>query len=72
MVNISEVMLLPPVNPGQIISIGLNFALHAKESGKSISGTNVLMIFMVSPNLVVADGEEISLPNLENRIDYET
>lgn len=67
--RLSEVKLLPPVNPGQLIAIGLNYALHAEESGKSIPEEP--MIFMVSPTAVVADGEEISLPNLEHRIDYE-
>ncbi|SEN03326.1 2-keto-4-pentenoate hydratase/2-oxohepta-3-ene-1,7-dioic acid hydratase (catechol pathway) [Mesobacillus persicus] len=67
--KLSEVKLLPPVNPGQLIAIGLNYALHAKESGKSIPEEP--MMFMVSPTAVVADGEEISLPNLEHRIDYE-
>ncbi len=67
--NLSEAKLLPPVNPGQVIAIGLNYALHAEESGKSIPDEP--MIFMVSPTAVVADGEEISLPNLEHRIDYE-
>lgn len=67
--SLSEVKLLPPVEPGQIIAIGLNYALHAEESGKPIPEEP--MMFMVSPTAVVGDGEAISLPNLDNRIDYE-
>jgi 2-keto-4-pentenoate hydratase/2-oxohepta-3-ene-1,7-dioic acid hydratase in catechol pathway len=65
----SEVKLLAPVNPGKIIAIGLNYAMHAEESGKPVPEEP--MMFMVSPSAVIADGEDIILPNLENRIDYE-
>ncbi|WP_102264455.1 fumarylacetoacetate hydrolase family protein [Mesobacillus jeotgali] len=67
--QLSDVKLLPPVNPGQVIAIGLNYALHAEESGKAIPDEP--MIFMVSPTAIVPDGEEIVLPNLDHRIDYE-
>lgn len=67
--QLSEVKLLPPVNPGQVVAIGLNYALHAEESGKDIPDEP--MMFMVSPTAIVPDGEEIILPNLEHRIDYE-
>jgi 2-keto-4-pentenoate hydratase/2-oxohepta-3-ene-1,7-dioic acid hydratase in catechol pathway len=67
--NRSDVKLLSPVNPRQVILIGLNYALHAKESNKPIPDEP--MIFMVSPSAVVGDGDEIRLPNLEHRIDHE-
>lgn len=66
---LEEVKLLPPVNPGQVIAIGLNYALHAEESGKPIPDEP--MMFMVSPTSIIGDGEEILLSNLEHRIDYE-
>ncbi|NHM32891.1 fumarylacetoacetate hydrolase family protein [Neobacillus terrae] len=64
-----EVKLLPPVKPGKIIAIGLNYALHAEESGKPLPEEP--MIFMVSPSAVVGEGEEVFLPYLDHRIDYE-
>ncbi|MBG9657916.1 fumarylacetoacetate hydrolase family protein [Cytobacillus firmus] len=67
--HLEEVTLLAPVDPRQVVAIGLNYALHAEESGKPIPDEP--MMFMVSPTSVVADGDEIILPNLEHRIDYE-
>jgi 2-keto-4-pentenoate hydratase/2-oxohepta-3-ene-1,7-dioic acid hydratase in catechol pathway len=67
--NISDVKLLSPVKPGQVVLIGLNYALHAKEANKPIPDEP--MMFMVSPSAVVGDGDEIRLPNLEDRIDHE-
>jgi 2-keto-4-pentenoate hydratase/2-oxohepta-3-ene-1,7-dioic acid hydratase in catechol pathway len=66
---LSEVKLLPPVKPGKMIAIGLNYALHAEESGKPLPEEP--MIFMVSPSAVIGEGEEIILPYLDHRIDYE-
>lgn len=66
---LSEVKLLPPVKPGKIIAIGLNYALHAEESGKPLPEEP--MMFMVSPTAVIGEGEEIILPYLDHRIDYE-
>jgi 2-keto-4-pentenoate hydratase/2-oxohepta-3-ene-1,7-dioic acid hydratase in catechol pathway len=67
--SLSEVKLLPPVKPGKMIAIGLNYALHAEESGKPLPEEP--MIFMVSPSAVIGEGEEIILPYLDHRIDYE-
>ncbi|UJL45796.1 fumarylacetoacetate hydrolase family protein [Virgibacillus sp. NKC19-16] len=67
--NLSDVKLLSPVEPRQIIAIGLNYALHAKESGKPTPDEP--MMFMVSPSAVIGEEDSIKLPNLEHRIDYE-
>ncbi|WP_202079038.1 fumarylacetoacetate hydrolase family protein [Caldalkalibacillus salinus] len=66
---LSNVELLSPVEPRQIVAIGLNYVLHAKEQGKAIPEEP--MMFMVSPTAVISDGESIKLPNLEHRIDHE-
>jgi 2-keto-4-pentenoate hydratase/2-oxohepta-3-ene-1,7-dioic acid hydratase in catechol pathway len=66
---LSEVKLLPPVKPGKIIAIGLNYALHAEESGKPLPEEP--MMFMVSPSAVIGEGEKVILPYLDHRIDYE-
>ncbi|QAS53609.1 fumarylacetoacetate hydrolase family protein [Halobacillus litoralis] len=67
--DLDEVTLLPPVEPSQVIGIGLNYALHAEETGKPLPEEP--MMFMVSPSAVIADGEKIELPNMDHRIDYE-
>jgi 2-keto-4-pentenoate hydratase/2-oxohepta-3-ene-1,7-dioic acid hydratase in catechol pathway len=67
--HLSDVLLLAPVEPGQVIAIGLNYKGHAEEMGKAIPEEP--MMFMVSPSAVVGEGEEIKLRNPENRTDYE-
>lgn len=65
----SEVTLLSPVQPGQVIAIGLNYVKHAEESGKEVPEEP--MMFMVSPTAVIGDGETIQLPTEKHRIDFE-
>lgn len=67
--QLSEVNILPPVNPKQMVVIGLNYELHALEQGKAIPEEP--MMFMVSPSAVISDKETIKLPTLDHRIDYE-
>ncbi|MFG6117996.1 fumarylacetoacetate hydrolase family protein [Thalassobacillus sp. B23F22_16] len=67
--NLNEVKLLPPVVPGQLVAIGLNYALHAEESGMPIPEEP--MMFMVSPTAIIGHEDKVTLPNLEHRIDYE-
>ncbi|SFJ52570.1 2-keto-4-pentenoate hydratase/2-oxohepta-3-ene-1,7-dioic acid hydratase (catechol pathway) [Halobacillus dabanensis] len=64
-----EVTVLPPVEPSQVVCIGLNYASHAEETGKPLPEEP--MMWMVSPSAVISEGEEIVLPNLDHRIDYE-
>ncbi|CDQ18969.1 fumarylacetoacetate hydrolase family protein [Halobacillus karajensis] len=67
--GLDEVTVLSPVEPSQVIGIGLNYALHAEETGKPLPEEP--MMFMVSPSAVISEGEEIELPTLDHRIDYE-
>jgi 2-keto-4-pentenoate hydratase/2-oxohepta-3-ene-1,7-dioic acid hydratase in catechol pathway len=67
--DISDLKLLPPVKPRKIIAIGLNYALHAKESGKPVPDEP--MIFMVSPSAVIGNEDEVHLQHLEHRTDFE-
>ncbi|WP_082235312.1 fumarylacetoacetate hydrolase family protein [Halobacillus massiliensis] len=67
--NINEVEVLPPVEPSQVIGIGLNYELHAEETGKPLPEEP--MMFMASPSAVIAHNSSIELPTLEHRIDYE-
>ncbi|RFU65171.1 fumarylacetoacetate hydrolase family protein [Peribacillus glennii] len=67
--SLGDVRTLPPVMPGQVVGIGLNYALHAEETGKPLPEEP--MMFMVSPTSIIGDGDKITLPTLEHRIDYE-
>ncbi|MFQ3544631.1 fumarylacetoacetate hydrolase family protein [Halobacillus rhizosphaerae] len=66
---LGEVQILPPALPGQLIAIGLNYELHAEETGKPIPEEP--MMFMASPTAVIGEGDTIQLPNRDHRIDYE-
>lgn len=65
----SDVKLIVPVQPSQLVAIGLNYTKHAEEVGKSIPEEP--MMFMVSPTAVIGDGEAIRIKNLEHRTDFE-
>ncbi|MDX5475006.1 MAG: fumarylacetoacetate hydrolase family protein [Bacillaceae bacterium] len=67
--NLSDVKLLAPVVPGQLVAIGLNYKGHAEEVNKPVPEEP--MMFMVSPTAVVGEGEPIEIVNAENRTDYE-
>jgi len=62
--------LLAPVNPLQIVAIGLNYRKHAEESGFPIPDAPV--IFIKTPNCVVGSGDPVLLPKMApNEVDYE-
>lgn len=67
--KISEVKVLPPVDPKQVVVIGLNYEKHALEQSKAIPEEP--MMFMVSPSALIGQNETIKLPTLDHRIDYE-
>ncbi|MFJ5768919.1 fumarylacetoacetate hydrolase family protein [Psychrobacillus sp. NPDC093180] len=67
--RLDSVNILPPVEPGKIIAIGLNYKEHAEESGKPVPDEP--MMFMVSPSAVIGQNDAIKLPTKEHRIDYE-
>src|SRR4051794_40524296 len=66
---LDELVLLPPVAPGKVICIGLNYRDHAEESGAAIPP--VPIVFSKYPSCLIAHGEEIVLPREETRPDYE-
>lgn len=65
-----QVRLLSPLNkPGKIICIGLNYAAHAQEGGRSLPEEPVL--FGKFANALVGPGEPVRLPHISNQVDYE-
>lgn len=66
---LGDLTLLPPIQPGKILAIGLNYAAHAAEANQAVPEFPIL--FMKPPSAVIATDQAIVLPNAENRIDYE-
>jgi len=67
--SVDDLQLLPPVLPGKIICIGLNYRDHAAESGSAVPDEPVM--FMKPPSCLVAAGQPIVLPRQSTRVDYE-
>lgn len=66
---LSSVALLAPVQPGKLVCVGLNYKLHAEESGVPIPEEP--MLFMCSNAAIIPDGATILLDSADARIDYE-
>lgn len=66
---LKAVRLLAPVTPSKLVCVGLNYTLHAEESGVPVPDEP--MLFMCAPSAIIADGEEIRLDNAGDRIDFE-
>ena len=65
-----QVKLLAPVpRPSKVICVGLNYADHARETGKEPPPEPV--IFNKFVTAVAADGDQIVLPKLSRKVDYE-
>lgn len=66
----NAVKLLAPVpDPGKILCIGLNYRDHAIEGGKAIPTEPV--VFGKFPNTLIAPGENIVIPKVAQKVDYE-
>ena len=63
--TLDEVQLLPPVQPGKVIAIALNYSTHLGErpAPKRVEG------FYKPHNCIIADGEDIVLPDGAGRVD---
>ena len=68
--RLKEVTLLHPVDPGDIVAIGVNYRSHGVETGHDIPERPI--IFLKASTSVVAPGESIVLPHLTpDMVDYE-
>ncbi len=66
----NEVKLLAPVpNPQKVICVGLNYADHARETGKELPSEPV--IFNKFVTAVSSPGDPIVLPKVTRKVDYE-
>jgi 2-keto-4-pentenoate hydratase/2-oxohepta-3-ene-1,7-dioic acid hydratase in catechol pathway len=69
-ISSKDIKILAPVpDPQKIFGIGLNYADHARETGKEIPTEPI--IFNKLPTAVRANGDNIVVPKLTNKVDYE-
>jgi 2-keto-4-pentenoate hydratase/2-oxohepta-3-ene-1,7-dioic acid hydratase in catechol pathway len=69
-IDVSSHRIAPPIKrPGKIVAIGLNYRLHAEETGAKIPQEPV--IFMKSPDCVVGCRDDIAIPPGSSHTDYE-
>lgn len=66
---LDAVRLLAPVKPGKLVCVGLNYVLHARESGLPLPDEP--MLFMCSPQAIIGPGDAIVLDSQDKRIEFE-
>lgn len=59
----------PPVHPGKIVCVGLNYADHAAEGGQDVPAEPIL--FMKAPDTVVGAADDVVLPRGGEKTDWE-
>ncbi|MBW6518405.1 MAG: fumarylacetoacetate hydrolase family protein [ANME-2 cluster archaeon] len=67
--EIGELVSLPPVAPGKIICVGLNYVDHALELDMELPDHPI--IFLKPPSAVIGNGDKILYPPESNQVDYE-
>jgi len=60
---------LTPVSPTKVIAVGLNYADHARESGKPVPKEP--LFWLKAPTSLIPDGVKIEVPFPSHRTDYE-
>jgi 2-keto-4-pentenoate hydratase/2-oxohepta-3-ene-1,7-dioic acid hydratase in catechol pathway len=65
------VNLLPPILPGKIVCVGLNYAAHVTENDATRTIPDEPVLFMKPPSALIGSGEAIRIANLNHRTDYE-
>ena len=68
-IDMASVQVLPPVMPGKILCVGLNYADHAAESQMQVP--EVPTIFSRFASSVVGANDPIRLPRVSDKLDFE-
>lgn len=66
---LAEARLCPPLDPPQILCLGLNYRDHAAEASEEVPLAP--LVFAKLPSAVIASGEEIVVPAHESQPDWE-
>lgn len=69
--SLESLTLLPPVHPGKIIAVGLNYVDHVKEGGRDRDVPDEPVIFMKPQSALIGNGATIELPTDTENIHYE-
>lgn len=67
--GLEDVRILPPSVPTKVICVGLNYVEHARELGMDLPDEPI--IFLKPPSAVIGHDDEIVLPEMSRRVDYE-
>src|SRR5438477_12253260 len=68
-VPLKGVKTLTPVAPSKIIAVGLNYADHARESGKPLPKEP--LFWLKAPTSLIPDGGKVEIPFTAHRTDFE-
>lgn len=63
--------LLPPVQPGKIVCVGLNYVAHVTENDASRTVPDEPVLFMKPTSSLIGHGAPIVIANPDHRTDYE-
>ena len=66
---LSDVKLLPPVQPSKIICVGRNYVAHAQEHDAEVP--DLPLLFLKPPSSIIGPGETVYLPPQSNQIEHE-
>lgn len=68
---VEHLALLPPVVPGKIVCVGLNYLAHVTERDPNRKVPTEPVLFMKPPSALVGPGQPIEIAYPEHRTDYE-
>ena len=68
-VPMSEVFILPPVEPTKIVAVGANYKDHAQEMGRPLPEEPLL--FLKPSSAVIGARDIINYPGMSSQVDYE-
>jgi 2-keto-4-pentenoate hydratase/2-oxohepta-3-ene-1,7-dioic acid hydratase in catechol pathway len=68
---VAELTLLPPVAPGKIVCVGLNYVAHVTENDPTRVVPEEPVLFMKPPSALIGPGDAIVIANPDHRTDYE-
>lgn len=67
--SLKDVKVLAPCKPSKVVAVGLNYKAHIEEMGENYPETP--MIFLKPSTSVIGPEDDIILPGMSKRVDYE-